>query len=176
MGICCVVLVHLLFIGFILSGMPKSISVPRRVREMFLVLTPKPEAQKRPLPSDTAVHPAIPFPTYSPQAGFQNVPDVKKLSVPLFDCAPENLGNLPPEKQAKCIGIGIAPPDAAIVELRSHVRDPARRAQELAARKAPARVNCTHTETQVIQNIVQQHSVIVDPLCATGALLHAVRR
>jgi hypothetical protein len=37
-------------------------------------------------------------------------------------------------------------------------------------------VSCTRTETQVIQNVVQQHSLIVDPLCAAGALLHAMRR
>jgi hypothetical protein len=94
----------------------------------------------------------------------------------LFDCAPQNFGNLSPEDQARCAGAGIAPPDAATFELQSHVRDPARRAEELAARRAPARVSCTHAETQVIQNVLQQHSLIVDPLCAAGVLLRAARR
>jgi hypothetical protein len=175
-GIACVVLVHLLLIGLILSGLPKLISVPRRAHEMFLDLTPKQEPQKRQLPRDMPTRRTIHAPAYFPRIDSARAPAAKALRIPLFDCAPENLGKLSPEDQAKCTRIGPAPPDAVTVELRSHVRDPARRAEELAARRAPARVSCTHTETQVIQNVVQQHSIIVDPLCAAGTLLHAMRR
>jgi hypothetical protein len=178
MGIGGVVLVHLLLIGVILSGLPKSMSAPRMAREMFLSLMPKPEPQpqKRALPRDTVIRRTMRAPAYFPQIVSPRAPAVEKLSIPLFVCAPENLGNLSPEDQAKCAGRGITPPDGASVALRSHVRDPARRAEELAGRRAPARVSCTRTETQVIQNVVQQHSLIVDPLCAAGALLHAMRR
>jgi hypothetical protein len=176
MGIGGVVLVHLLLIGFILSGLPKSMSAPRKAREMFLLLMPKPEPQKKLLPRDTATRRTMRAPAYFPQIVSPRAPAATKLSIPLFDCAPENLGNLSPQDQAKCAGRGITPPDGASVALRSHVRDPARRAEELAGRRAPARVSCTRTETQVIQNVVQQHSLIVDPLCAAGALLHAMRR
>jgi hypothetical protein len=178
MGIGGVVLVHLLLIGLILSGLPKSMTAPRIAREMFLSLMPKPqpEPQKKLLPRDTAIRRTMRAPVYFPQIVSPRAPAATKLSIPLFDCAPENLGNLSPEDQAKCAVTGITPPDGASVALRSHVRDPARRAEELAARRAPARVSCTRTETQVIQNVVQQHSLIVDPLCAAGALLHAMRR
>lgn len=180
-GIGGVVLVHFLLIGFILSGLPKVRSVPGAVREMILILAPKPKPQDKPQPRDATTtsgsHPAIRLPVDSPLAIAPGVPAAKTLRVPLFDCAPEKFDSLSPEEQAKCSGIGsIAPPDAAVVGFRSHVREPARRAAELASRRTPARVDCTHTKTEIIQNIVQQHSIIVDPLCATGALLHAVRR
>jgi hypothetical protein len=180
-GIGGVVLVHLLLIGFIVSGLPKFRSVPGAMREMILVLAPTPQPQEKPQPRDATTtsgsHPAIRLPFDSPQAIAPGVPAAKTLRVPLFDCAPEKFNSLSPEEQARCSGIGsIAPPDEAVVGLRSHVREPARRAAELASRKAPARVDCTRTETKVIQNILQQHSIIVDPLCATGALLRAMRR
>lgn len=178
LGVGGVVLVHLLFVGVILSGLPKLMPTPRAMREMFLLLTPKPQPREKPLPRDrAAARPAARSVRYPAAKLPSAAPGARTLSIPLFACAPQNLADLSPEDQAKCARTGIAPPDAAaVVALRSHVRDPARHAAELAARRTPARVDCTHMETQVVQNVVQQDSLIVDPLCAAGALLRAARR
>jgi hypothetical protein len=102
---------------------------------------------------------------------------LKSLGSELFGCAPENIGNLSPEEQAKCGDFGLSPPDrTTVAALRSHVLDSARREGELAARKAPARVDCTRTVTRVIMNIAQDNGVMVDTKCALGQIRRALGR
>lgn len=102
---------------------------------------------------------------------------LKDLGNALFGCTPENIGNLSPEDQEKCRGFAFSPPDRdTVAALRSHVRDPALHAAELAARKAPARVDCTHTVTRVIMNMRQDNGVMVDAKCALGQLRRAPGR
>jgi len=181
-GIGGVALVHLLLLSVILSGLPKIIPTPRAVREMFIALMPKPKPEPRPLPRPA--HPPVRRPIWSPDTGYTRLPAIDSpsapakggLSIPLFSCTPEKFAGLSPEDQAKCAGTGVMPPQTGIAELRSHVRDPTRRAAELAARRTPVRVDCTHAKTTVIQNITQQTSVSVDLLCAGKALLRATRR
>ena len=182
-GIGGVALVHLLILSVILSGMPKVMPMPRAAREMLIALLPKPEPRKKVLPRHKASLPALRRPARLPD--FTSVPAVAPpsapatgtLDIPLFTCAPEKFAGLSPEAQARCAGIGITQqPQTAIVDLRSHVRDPARRAEELVARRTPVRVSCTHAKTESIQNTIQQHSLIVDPVCAAGVLLRAARR
>lgn len=99
------------------------------------------------------------------------------LRVPFLRCAPENLGNLLPEEQARCGAFASLPPDDnALPGFRSHVREPELRAAELADRKAPARVDCTHMSSRVILNMVRENSLLVDPLCAAAKIRHAMRR
>jgi hypothetical protein len=145
---------------------------------MILVLIPKPKPQGM-VPQELpriSIPPPVRSPRYAPGIGPRFAPMTKGLEIPLFGCAAENFDRLSPEDQARCPVIRLVPPDRTIVELRSHVRDPARHAEELASRKAPASVNCTHLKSEVVQNIVQQSSVIVDPLCAAGVVWRAVRR
>lgn len=180
-GIAAAIVVHLLIAAFILSGMPKSGPAFQGAHELILALMPKPKpVETRPGPNpeprraaqpDREPHGALvtgPWTEPSNQEGFR---------VPLFRCAPENLGKLPPEEQAKCGDLGFSPPDDdTLLALRSHVRQPALRAAELAARKAPVRVDCTHLESHVIQNMVRENSLFVDPLCAAGKIWRAAGR
>lgn len=102
---------------------------------------------------------------------------LKGLGSALSGCAPESIGTLSPEERAKCGSFGLSPPDrSTVVELRSHVRDPALHAAELAARKTPARVDCTRTVTRVVMNIAQDNGVMVDTKCAFRQIRRALGR
>ncbi|HVU21954.1 MAG TPA: hypothetical protein VHE09_14575, partial [Rhizomicrobium sp.] len=119
-----------------------------------------------------------PYPFVPPPA----VPNVspsapKALLIPSLRCAPENFEKLSPEEQTKCGSFGLPLPDrTTVAALRSHVKDPALHEAELAARKAPARVDCTRTVTRVIMNIAQDNGVMVDAKCALGQLRRALGR
>lgn len=176
-----VILVHLLLIAFILSGLPKSVSVPRRVHEMILMLMPKPKRiepkpREKPVPRPVIASPAPRTLRYGPPAP-ATAPTTKALNIPLLRCAPEDLEKLSPEEREGCSGFGITPPDKnAVAELRSHVRAPAQHTAELAARRTPAKVDCTYLETQVIDNIAQDNGVFVDTTCAARKIRHALGR
>jgi len=142
---------------------------------MFLPKLPAPPPEKT-VPRIRARPLEVPLPTV-------NIPRLepappaaalKDLGRELFGCAPEKFSTLSPEDQAKCRGFGILPSDGnTVAALRSHVRDPARRTAELAARRAPARVDCTRMETAIIDNIAQDHRLFVDPLCAAREIRRA---
>jgi len=177
-----VILVHLLLIALILSGLPKFTPLPRSVREIILVLMPKTK-RIEPKPRENAVPRAIIAPPsprtlrYAPPAAPATPATAKALNIPLLRCAPENLQKLSPEERENCNGVGIAPPDKnTIAELRSHVRQPERRAAELAARRTPATFDCTHLETQVIDNIAQDNGIFVDPVCEARKIRRALGR
>jgi hypothetical protein len=168
-----------LLIAFILSGLPKFVPVPRSVHEMILVLLPKPK-RIEPKPQEKFVpHPVIAPPAprtlrYAPPAP-TTAPTTKALDIPLLRCAPETLEKLSAEEREHCSGVGIAPQDKnAVAELRSHVRAPAQHTAELAARRAPAHVDCTYLETQIIDNIAQDNGVFVDAACAARKIRHVL--
>ncbi len=178
-GVGAVIVVHLLLGAIVLSGLPKTVSIPRGAHEMLILLMPKRAEEKPPakvLPRRTAMPPAFRYPNTAPVPQF--APSVPKgLVIPFFRCAPENLGKLSPEDQAKCGGFGFSPPDNnTVAGFRSRVLNPALREKELADRKAPARVDCTRTTSRVIQNMAQDNGVMVDTVCAAGKILHALRR
>jgi hypothetical protein len=178
-GVGAAIFVHVLLIGFVLSGLPKFVAIPRIPRETIILLMPKPEevkAREKPAPRQTAIPPAVRYP-YGTRAPTIGPAAPNALVIPLLRCAPENLGNLSPEEQAKCGSFGLSPPDKnTVVELRSHVRDPALHAAELAARRAPARADCTRTVTRAIMNIAQDNGVMVDTMCALGQIQRALGR
>ena len=146
----------------------------------MLMPKPKPveiEPRQKTSPRRTVISPPVRYPYSAPAIAPQIAPAPKALRVPLFRCAPETLGKLSPEDQAKCDGYGFAPPDhGTIAALRSHVREPALRAAELAARKTPAKVDCAQVKYRVIQNMAQDTGIFVDPVCAAAKLGHALRR
>ena len=178
-GVGAVVFIHVLLIAFILSGMAKYIAVPRIARETIILLMPKqkpvkPEEQTP--PRHTTRPPAFPYPFVPPPSVPNLSPSAPKaLLIPSLRCAPENFEKLPAEEQAKCGSFGLSPPDRnTVAALRSHVRDPARHEAELAARNAPARVDCTRTITRVIMNIAQDNGVMVDAKCMLGHIRRAL--
>jgi hypothetical protein len=181
-GVGAAVLVHLLLIAFVLSGLPKLAPVPRSVREIILVLSPKVKRvparpQQKALPRPRAIPPLARYRHTAPMTGSQTAPPLSEgLRIPLFRCAPENLGKLSPDEQAECRSLNPLPPDHTVVALRSHVRDPMRHAGELAARRTPARVDCVTAVTRAIDNKFQDHGLMVDLQCADAIFLHALGR
>jgi hypothetical protein len=179
-GLSIALLLQAAFVALLIQSLHISGTQKLAPREWILLLPklPVPPPEKI-APHTSARPPQVPLPTISipsiepaPQA----VP-LKNLGNTLFDCAPENIGMLSPEEQAKCGRLGVSPPDRnTVAELRSHVKDPALHAAELAARNAPARVDCTRTVTRVIMNIAQDNGVMVDTKCAFRQIRRALGR
>jgi hypothetical protein len=144
-----VLLLHLL----LLLGLLRSLTVPVKIphatpREMILRLLP----MLKSAPAENAAPPAVAspqlrsrvVPLVPPPVGNAPAPSLSGLGQSLFGCAPENLGNLSREQRAHC-DTGLArPDDSVMVEPPSHVKDPRRRAAEMAAKKAPAKIPCTY--------------------------------
>lgn len=172
-----VIFVHALLIALVWSALPKPPAIPRSLRETIILLTPKSEKVKAPprAARHRASPPAARSPHAAPAPAIATAP--QQLVIPIPRCAPENIGNLAAEEQAKCGNFGLSPPDRnTVAALRSHVKDPALHEAELAARKAPARVDCTRTVTRVISNIARDNGVMIDTLCAFGRIRRALGR
>ena len=127
---------------------------------------PRSSATPRPAP---LVIPAAPEIGASPQA-----PDLRALGAlgkSLFGCAPERLATLTPEERARC-STGLVAPDRSVVTIpKSHVRDPQRRAAEMAARNKPLVVPCTY----VIDAPAPYGStlgVMANPICVLDGLVN----
>jgi hypothetical protein len=98
-------------------------------------------------------------------------PDVIGLGQALFGCAPENLPNLTPDQRAHCTNGLTRPDDNALVEPKSHVKDPLRREAEMRAKNTPGRVPCTYvTSTPAAHGSTA--APMVDPICAIGGLIN----
>jgi hypothetical protein len=181
-GIAGVVLVHVLLIAFLLSGLPASFPAARTAREIVLLLIPKPKP-KSAAPAPREKHPPVvtavpqrPMPYRAPVTAPPLAPPAAEgLRIPLLRCSPESLAMLSPEEHAACKGFA-PPPADAVAGFRSHVRDPERRAAELAARQTPVRVDCATMKSRVIDNIAQDHGVFVDVGCEVRLIRHALGR
>ena len=64
------------------------------------------------------------------------------------------------------------PDKTTITEPPSLVKDPARRAAELAARNTPPRVACTSIKTRALGPTAQDQVFLVDPLCLVDGLIN----
>ncbi len=92
----------------------------------------------------------------------------------LFGCAPENLPSLTPQQRAHCPAM--ARPDAsAVIEPPSHVKDPARRAAEMAAKNTPGRIPCSFIMSAPAPFGATTPAPAVDPVCVLGGLLHGFK-
>ena len=89
----------------------------------------------------------------------------------MFGCTPESLGKLTPEQRTHCPAIGAPRDSTVVIEPSSHVADLPRRQAELAARNTPARVPCTHIETQKLAG-TEQTSLFTDPLCVLNGWIN----
>jgi hypothetical protein len=106
------------------------------------------------------------MPSYTPPVA---TPDVTGLGQALFGCAPDN-PNLSPEQRAHCPGAFTRPDDNALIEPKSHVKDPVRREAEMRAKNTPGRIPCTSL-TEVQTSLAGNTTVpMIDPACAIGGL------
>lgn len=143
--------------GAILRLLPLLKSAPEQQA------APRSSARPRPAP---LVIPAAPEIGASPQTQ-----DLRALGDKLFGCAPERLAAMTPEERARC-STGLAAPDRNVVTIpKSHVRDPQRRAAEMAARNKPLVVPCTY----VIDAPAPYGStlgVMANPICVLDGLVN----
>jgi hypothetical protein len=144
-----VLLLHLALLLGLLRAVTTPIRSPTvKAREMILRLMPlrkSPLVQKTVTPTMTSPQARSPVvPLVPPPLTTAPNPDLSRLGRSLFGCAPENLSNLSREERAHC-DTGLARPDTnAMTEPRSYVKDPGRRAAEIAAKNTPGHIPCTY--------------------------------
>ena len=148
-----VLLLHLLLLLGLLRSLTAPVKIPHVTpREMILRLLP----MLKSAPADNAAPPAVAsprlrsrvMPVVPPPVGTAPAPSLSgplsNLGQSLFGCAPESLNTLTREQRARC-ATGLARPDDSVMaEPPSHVKDPRRRAAEMAAKNAPAKIPCTY--------------------------------
>lgn len=143
-------------------------------RETILRLLPllKPAPQQQAAPRSSAS--PRPAPLVSPAApeigAAPHAPDLRALGDSLFGCAPEKLAVMTPDERARC-STGLAAPDRTVITIpKSHVRDPQRRAAEMAARNKPLVVPCTYVGEAPAPYGSTVPSTMVNPLCVLDGL------
>jgi hypothetical protein len=144
-------------------------------RETILRLLPllKPAPQQEAAPrSSAAPRPAPLVIPAAPETGAApETPDIRALGDRLFGCAPEKLAVMTREERARC-AIGLAAPDRSVVTIpKSHVRDPQRRAAEMAAKNKPLVVPCTYVVDAPAPH-GSTPGVMVNPVCALDGLVN----
>jgi hypothetical protein len=163
---------------FLVQPQRAIIAAPERLLEM-IISTARPPA---PVPAAPAPRrkpvPVLPAPGGEHSGAMPSLappvaaPDITGLGQALFGCAPENIPNLTPDQRAHCTNGFTRPDENAVIEPKSHVKDPARRAAEMATKNPPGRVPCTSI-TEVQTSLSTSTLVpMVDPACAIGGLLH----
>lgn len=108
-----------------------------------------------------------PMPSFAPPA---EAPDIAALGRALSGCAPENLSRLSPDERAHCPGVFHRPGETVLVEPQSRVKDPARRAAEMAAKNRPARIPCTYVGA-VPGPSGGAPAFMLDPVCAIKGVI-----
>jgi hypothetical protein len=179
-----VALLHALLFFAILHFMvvtPKAIVVtaPEHLLEMIIITAKKPAPVSLTAPRSRRAS-TLPrrggvtsgaMPSFAPPVV---PPDVTGLGQALFGCAPENLPNLTPDQRAHCTNGFVRPDDNALIEPKSHVKDPLRREAEMRAKNAPGRVPCTYvTSTPAPHGSAA--APMVDPICIIGGLINGFR-
>jgi hypothetical protein len=174
------VLVLLLHLALLL-GLLRSLTTPIRsptvkTPEMILRLLPQlksPSAKKAAPPATASPQlPSSVVPVVPPPLAHAPAPDFSGFGKSLFGCAPETLGNLSREERSHCI-TGLARPDAnTMTEPRSHVKDPGRRAAEMAAKNRPGRVPCTYTTAAPAPFGGSAPAAMFSPGCVMDGLLN----
>ena len=164
----------------LLLGLLRSVTVPIRsptvkAREMILRLMPlrkSPLTQKTATPAMTSPPSrSLAIPLVPPPLTAAPPPDLSGFGRSLFGCAPENLNNLSREEAAHC-DIGLTRPDAnATAEPRSLVKDPRRRAAEMAAKNAPLHIPCTYVTASPSPSS-SAPVFMANPFCVMGGLLN----
>jgi len=171
-----VVLLHgLLLLALVHALIAPQPRMTQSAREIIFHLLPRP-AQPR---AQTAAPQAEPspqlphriVPVVAPPLPATPAPNIQGLGQSLFGCALEDLGKLTPDQRAHCSTGALARPDDSVVaQDKSHVKDPARRAAEMAAKNRNLRVPCTgFSVAQTPYGNVTVPSV--NPLCLAKGLM-----
>lgn len=153
-----------------------------RLLEMIISTArpPKPLPETSPQPADPVRAPAPPTAIAPNEAPAFTLPvpgappDLKGFGEALAGCAPENLGNLSPDQRAHCTGGFTRPDDTAVIEPKSHVKDPERRSAEMRAKNGLPRVPCT----SIVDAPVSGGTVavpMVDPICMLNGASNGFR-
>jgi hypothetical protein len=169
-----VLLLHLaLLLGLLRAVTAPMQSPPIQAREMILRLmprlksTPAKKAAPRAVVSPQLRSPVVPLVPPPPAAA----PDLSGFGQSLFGCAPENLGNLSREERAHCDTGPMRPDDNAMTESRSHVKDPNRRAAEMAAKNTPGRIPCTYVTASPSPSS-SAPAFMFNPFCVVDGLVN----
>jgi hypothetical protein len=173
-GLVLVALLHLLLLLSLLTGLVQPVKRARLVRELTFVLPPLPKAAPSAPRAGVATAPAhrpAPPPLYVlPQAPPEAAPDIQSFGHALFGCAPERYAQMTEDQRARCPPQFAMPDPARLTDPPSQVKDPARRAAELAAKNTPGRIPCA-----VIMSAPVPHGTTaapaVDPLCVLKGLV-----
>jgi hypothetical protein len=176
-----VALLHALFLFAVLHFMvvrPKVpvAAAPEHLLEMIINIAKKPVPVSLPAPRSRRA-PALSrrggvtsgaMPSYAPPVA---PPDVTGLGQALFGCAPENLPNLNPDQRAHCTNGFTRPDDDALLEPKSHVKDPLRREAEMRTKNTPGHVPCTYVTSAPAPHGAAA-APMVDPICIIGGLIN----
>jgi len=179
-----VALLHALILFAVLHFMvtaprPAIATAPEQLLETII------NTASKPVPMMPAPPPPRPAPASPRRAGVTSgpmpsyaqpvaPPDLRGFGQALFGCAPENLTNLTPDQRAHCPNVFTRPDEHALVEPKSQVQDPARRAAEMRAQNTPGRVPCTY-----VSNAPAPHgsapAAMFNPICLLGGLINGFR-
>src|SRR3954462_6563376 len=143
------VLLLLAFLQFLVKPQGPRLPNPERLLEFVIRMTTNPPPAPAPASRRQQRVPARRLPSEDTAGPLPSLtapietPDIRGLGQALLGCAPENLSNLTAEQRSHCPGGISRPADGALMEPPSHVKDPLRRAAEMAAKNAPLRIPCT---------------------------------
>lgn len=175
-GLVLVALLHLLLLLAALTGLVQPVTRARLVRELTFVLPPLPKAAPSAPEAGVATAPArrpAPPPLYVlPEAppSPETTPALPSFGQSLFGCAPERYAEMTQDQRAHCPQQFAMPDPTRLSDPPSQVKDPARRAAELAAKNTPGRIPCA-----VIMSAPVPHGTTaapaVDPLCVLKGLI-----
>jgi hypothetical protein len=128
---------------------PLSVSSREIMIRMSTPVSPPSRTEMAP-PPPRLIQPLTQNPQPFPPPAIAPIPpsDLRGFGERLFNCAPENLAGMTLQERARC-GTGLTrPDDNATLTPRSRVKDPERRAAEMAAKNAQARVPCSYIATE----------------------------
>jgi hypothetical protein len=158
---------------FLVQPQSRPAARAERLLEMFIrpqrVVAPAAQGQRAAAPRRQQGRTILtPAPSFAPPA---QAPDITGIGRALTACVPENLSNLSPQERAHCPGVFHKPDETVLAMPQSHVKDPARRAAEMAAKNRPGRIPCTSVAR--VDTAAGAVAVpMLDPGCAIDGLIN----
>ena len=171
-----VMLLHGLLLLLLLQTFAHKDAPALPTRETILRLLPllKPAPQQDAAPRSSVAPRPVPLtiPAAPETGAAPEAPDIRALGDRLFGCAPERLATMTPDERARC-ATGLAAPDRSVVTIpKSRVRDPQRRAAEMAAKNKPLVVPCTYVGEAPAPYGASVPTAMVNPICALDGLVN----
>jgi hypothetical protein len=164
-----VALVHVAFIGFILSSQPGTIALPPVPHEIYYLFPPAPPLERLPhrIEPPAVAHRARPLFRYEPSTGITlPAPVESALEQSLFGCAPEDLARLTPAQRAHCGEAYSARAFDGPLPGTLQPLDAARWQSDIDSRNSPPSMACTGAaSTPARAPNSTSTATLVDPLC-----------